>query len=1147
MLNLFQTIKCSLHLAFCMAVFFNFSGCSRSINDDGSIMLQGISRGADSSIKKDGDVSESPSIGPREAAVSVAFQDTSVQGGKLGGEIQVSRASDESTILEYRVYWATGPNAKLPDTQPLVKLPKGSPTLNFSLPEATIIPALAQYFLVLTANSSGEMSRGVSVLIEDKGVPQNAATSVEFTDSNSSGGKLTGLISISRAADESDISHYVIYLGKDDGTKLSKMPLAELDKSTITLGYVLQDFEKPQEAKFFLVYSKNRNGEMASCIALQILDLGVPRNGAVSASFVDNNSSGGRLSGTISISRASDESDISHYSVYWATGDGTKISSIPIAVLEKASHPLGYDLQDIAKPEEAKSFLVYSKNEDGEMATGVVVLITDLGVPKHAVVAASFTDTNSGGDKLTGAITISKAADESDLTHYVIYWGKENKTKLFDVPIATLAKSSASLSFALNDVEKPHDAEYFLVFSKNKDGEMATGVEVQIVDLGVPKNGPVSVSFSDSNLNGGKLTGIISINKATDESDITHYVIYWGKADGTKLYNTPVKALEKSTSSLTHDLQDVDKPEGAKSLLVFSKNGEGEMSHGVAALIIDRGVPTHAAALLSFEDSNVNAGKLTGTIVVSKADNESDVVDYVLYWGKEDRTKLSPLPFAVLKKSSNPLIFSLTNVDKPSEAKHILVFSRNKDGEMSSGVSAPIIDLGVPRNAALSGTFIDSNLNGGKLTGPIVISRAVDESDITHYLIYWGKEDGTKLFSTPIAILEKGLSPLSYAIQDVDKLKEAKYFLIFSKNDSGEMSSGFIIPIIDKAHMQVASGRYHTCALMDDKTVKCWGDNTYGQLGDNTTTGKLSPNPVSGLSKVLSVSLGSNHTCALLEDKTVKCWGHNGSGQLGDGTTTNKYLPTPVAGLNNVTSIAAGTSHVCALLEDSTIKCWGDNSSGQLGDGTTTRRTTAVSVSGLNQVNSVSLGSNHTCALMADKTVKCWGDNSSGQLGDGSATQRRIAASVSGLAQVSSISMGYSHSCSLLEDKTLRCWGKNTDGQLGDGTTSNQFSATTVLGLVSVSSISMGADHSCALMLDNTVKCWGSSASGQLGNGFSNKSVPTLVQNLNSASSVSSGLAHNCSLIADDRSIKCWGDNIAGQLGDGTTTFKLSPTAVIGL
>ena len=146
--------------------------------------------------------------------------------------------------------------------------------------------------------------------------------------------------------------------------------------------------------------------------------------------------------------------------------------------------------------------------------------------------------------------------------------------------------------------------------------------------------------------------------------------------------------------------------------------------------------------------------------------------------------------------------------------------------------------------------------------------------------------------------------------------------------------------------MQSDAGGSHTCAVRADGTVACWGDNSYGQLGDGTNVDSTAPVAVTGIANAISISSGFNYTCAARSDNSVACWGANGSGQLGDGTIVDSSIPVTVTGLTNATSVAAGSSHTCAVRSDDSVACWGANGSGQLGDGTNTESSAPVTVAG---------------------------------------------------------------------------------------------------------------------------------------------------------------------------------------------------------
>jgi alpha-tubulin suppressor-like RCC1 family protein len=345
----------------------------------------------------------------------------------------------------------------------------------------------------------------------------------------------------------------------------------------------------------------------------------------------------------------------------------------------------------------------------------------------------------------------------------------------------------------------------------------------------------------------------------------------------------------------------------------------------------------------------------------------------------------------------------------------------------------------------------------------------------------------------------------------------------------------------------LSAGDSYTCGVTSAGAAYCWGFGGDGELGDGTTTQRLTPVAVQGglvFTAVTTAKVG--HSCGLTNAGAAYCWGSNANGgQLGDGTTTQRLTPAAVQGSLVFTALTAGGQHTCGVASAGAPYCWGNNDNGEIGDGTSlTNRLTPVAVQGGLAFTALSAGFQHTCGVTSAGAAYCWGLNINGQLGNGTASQRVTTPNaVGGVFTV--VTAGYYHTCGLTTAGAAFCWGSNSNGQLGDGTTNQRPSPVLVQGGLVFTAVSAGSSHTCGLTNAGAVYCWGLNGSGQLGDGTTTQRLtPVAVQGGLVFAALSAGGFHTCGMTGAGAAY-CWGDNSTASLGDGTTTDRLTPVLVI--
>ncbi len=345
---------------------------------------------------------------------------------------------------------------------------------------------------------------------------------------------------------------------------------------------------------------------------------------------------------------------------------------------------------------------------------------------------------------------------------------------------------------------------------------------------------------------------------------------------------------------------------------------------------------------------------------------------------------------------------------------------------------------------------------------------------------------------------------------------------------------------------QVACGNLYTVAIKTDGTLWTWGSNSNGQLGDNTTTTRVTPvTTFAGGTNWKQVACGLQHTAAIKTDGTLWVWGFNSSGQLGDNTTTLRTTPiTTFAGGTDWKQVAC-SSHTAAIKTDGTLWTWGFNLGAQLGDNTTTLRITPITTFAGGTDWKQVFCSNHTSAIKTDGTLWIWGGNSYGQLGDNTTTTRNTPVTTfAGGNDWKQVSGGQQHTSAIKTDGTLWIWGGNGTGQLGDNTiTRRSTPITTFTGGTNWKQVSGGNNHTAAIKTDGTLWTWGRNNSGQLGLFAQDKRITPVTTFAGGSNWKQVGYCYftNTAAIKTDGTLWTWGQNSEGQLGDNTTTQRSTP------
>lgn len=395
---------------------------------------------------------------------------------------------------------------------------------------------------------------------------------------------------------------------------------------------------------------------------------------------------------------------------------------------------------------------------------------------------------------------------------------------------------------------------------------------------------------------------------------------------------------------------------------------------------------------------------------------------------------------------------------------------------------------------------------------------------------------------------------LSKAIQALN-VGQVRTVATYANLPSAAANEGLLVFVTADERLYWSTGTDWYNLIDENKGLAwAWGSNNVGQVGDNTTTSRLSPvSVVGGFTDWCQVSASASccHTLAVRSNGTVWSWGWNQYGQLGSNNTTSARSPVSVVGgFTDWCQASAGGKHSLAVRCNCTLWSWGSSSYGQLGNNSYSAQSSPVSVvGGFTDWCQASAGGNHSLAIRTNCTLWSWGYNFLGQLGDNTGVDRSSPVSVvGGFADWCQASAGTNHSVAVRTNGTLWVWGFNAEGGLGDGTTINRSSPVSIVGgFTDWCQASAGFSHTLALRTNGTLWSWGSNASGKLGDGTTSFrcSPVSVVGGFTDWCQVSAGGNHSLASRSNGTAW-AWGFNNAGQLGDSTSTSRSSPVSVVG-
>lgn len=691
----------------------------------------------------------------------VSFQDIDDHVGEIGGVVSISRALDETDISHYAVFFGSSPTV-LKQAVPNAYVAKTTNPLELTLPLDTPLPSNSAYMLAYTSNADGLSYLPAATSLYDRILPTDTSSAISFEDLDTGIAEISGYALIEPALDETYVLEYVVFFARGASGPLD-LELGSVAKSMSgsTVSVLLAaDTQVPYGVTHLLVKTRNVDGDSHASISLQIIDKAVPVEPATSLSFNDIDIDRFEIGGTIYFTKADDESDITYYNIYCLSEvyeiTGSELSSIP-----KGNETIYTFPEDLPLPSGSAYLSVLAGNADGValVVNGFAIPLVDKAVPLNPPLSIQFLDEDDDGGEISGRVIVQRAADENDVVTYTCYYGTaalavaQNRLSL--TPLNIISVTSLTSSFAVFNVGHhtviPVGATHFLAFSANPDGEIRTGLSVEIIDRTVdfPVAMVSSVQFPDLDLDMYEIGGPVIWHEPLDTTGLTKYTIYMALDEQGSLRvlmgETPIGdsilTLPYDTH-LHHSFNDY-----YTHILVYTNNLYGEGLNGFAKLIVDRAIPVASVSGVTFVDTDPGIGTVGGVVSWTSPENPALPVQF-LYFSIHFANTSWPAA-AEGHELQGEAEFPATTFEIPAGAEvahytQIVVVTKNAAGEALVGTAVPLADRSPPYVTVSMLNFFDQDLGVDELGGPVGWREPLDTSMVTFYRVYFELDNGTR-------------------------------------------------------------------------------------------------------------------------------------------------------------------------------------------------------------------------------------------------------------------------------------------------------------------------------------------------------------------------------------------------------------------